>query len=60
MEGENIKERSVKALLCQVKPVVGDKRATLKRIGVSLEKYSRKDELDLICFSEMSFTCYNF
>ena len=50
--------RKVKALLCQIKPVA-NKKDTLERILKSLSKYSSKDQIDILCFSEMSFTSYN-
>jgi predicted amidohydrolase len=47
-------------LLCQISPIYKNKIATIERIGVSLQKYTKHDKLDIIVFPEMSFTGYNF
>jgi predicted amidohydrolase len=62
MEGEGTQpqRRNLKALLCQIKPIYKNKTATIQRITVSLEKYSKKDQFDLILFPEMAFSGYNF
>ena len=57
---EQPSRRNIKALLCQIKPTYKNKIATIQRITVSLEKYSKKDNFDIVLFPEMAFSGYNF
>ncbi len=49
-----------KSLLVQNLPIYNQKTQNIKRMQVSLEKYSPKDGFDVVVFPEMSFTGYNF
>ena len=60
MQGEIGGERRIRALLCQVLPFHKQVSKSIDRIRVSLQKYSAKDELDIIAFPETCFSGYNF
>jgi protein N-terminal amidase len=60
MEAQQQSNRNIKALLCQISPFYKDKIKTINRIKISLERYSPKNELDILVFPEMSFLGYNF
>jgi len=49
-----------KTLLCQLNPKYKEVEYNLKRAEVSLSKYSKDDQLDVILFAEMAFTGYIF
>ncbi len=50
----------LKVLCCQLKPKFKDIEHNIKRVEVSLARYTEKDELDVILFPEMCFTGYCF
>lgn len=52
--------RNFKALLCQISPVLKQKKTTIDRVRISLQKYTPESQLDIILFPEMSFVGYNF
>lgn len=58
MESNSIKH--LKVLICQTKPVFKKKSENIDRIRVSLMKYNKEDNIDLVMFPEMAFTGYNF
>jgi protein N-terminal amidase len=56
----NSKELDLKVLVCQIDPEYKSPKKNIDRVRVSLEKYSDKDQIDVILFPEMAFTGYKF
>ena len=53
-------KKTIKALLCQLSPFQKDKGKNVERMSISLEKYSKDDHIDLVCFPELAFVGFNF
>jgi protein N-terminal amidase len=54
------KSLDLKVLICQTNPEFKEPKKNIEKVRTSLEKYSSKDEIDVILFPEMAFTGYSF
>jgi predicted amidohydrolase len=59
-QSEEENKKTIKALLCQLSPFHKDKEKNVERMSISLEKYSKDDHIDIVCFPELAFVGFNF
>lgn len=59
-QNEEENKKTIKGLLCQLAPFQKDKAKNVERMSISLEKYSKDDQIDIVCFPELAFVGFNF
>ena len=60
MEPEKKEPLEIKCLICQLDAKIKDPAANMKKLTVSLEKYSDKSKIDVLLLPEMVFSGYHF